>query len=230
MKNTNTMSLGLIGLLILPLTLMSCNNAKDRPETIDSKIEANLVEVSALHDISSEIKKAYFYKESADSEVTAADKTAQMKADADVIRVLEMVKNKEQKEILKTHMEKGLVGFMILADEVKIYKVMTKTKARVDQKANAAINMTEIKKLKKISLEKNKMSAAEIDLKESGDEIQYIEIASLKVKQSGILENKKTQYYDEKTSLLTVADRPLDVSTHLLLEPQEEEKAEKKKD
>ena len=219
MKNTKAFSLGILGLLVLQLSLVACDKSKEREETIDSEIKGNLVQISDLHDITSDSTKAYFYRETNNGEISLADKTAQIKADDNVKRVLGLIKKEETKKAIEAQMSSGLIAFAIMTDQVKVYKVMMKAKASAE---HGAIDLTEIRKAKKSSLEVGKMSvaAAQIDIAESKSDVQYIEVAKIKITKSGVLENKRTKYYDEKTSILTVGERPLDVSTHLLLEPE----------
>jgi hypothetical protein len=219
MKNTKALSLGILGMLVLQLSLVACDKSKEREETIDSSIKENLVQISDLHDITSDSTKAYFYRENNNGEISLADKTPQIKVDENINRVLGMVKKEETKKAIEAQMSSGLIAFAIMTDNVKVYKVMMKAKASAE---HGAIDLTEIRKAKKVSLEVGKMtaSATQIDLTESKSDVQYIEVASIKITKSGVLENKRTKYYDEKTSILTVGERPLDVSTHLLLDPE----------
>lgn len=222
MKTTNVFSLAIIGMLLMQFSLSACSNPKQREETIDKSIQENLVQISDLHDMTSESTKAYFYKENSNGEVSLADKGTQMKADETVMRALGMIKNEETKKTINDQLTSGLIGFAIMADQVKVFKVLTKAQADSDQKTHTKLGLLDIKKMKKSSLEAGnlKSSAAQIDLTESKNDIQYIEIASIKIAKAGVLENKRTKYYDEKTSILIVGERPIDVSTHLLLEPE----------
>lgn len=221
MKKMNVFSLAMTGLLILQFALVACEKPKQREETIDQSIKENLVQISDLHDMTSESTTAYFYKENSNGEIALADKnTKQLKADENVMRVLSMIKKEETKKSLDEHMSSGLIAFAVLADQVKIFKVLTKAQATDDKQAHSTLSLLEIKKMKKDSLETKdqKMVAAQINLEELKSEIEFIEIASVKIAKSGVLENKRTKYYDEKTSILTIGERPLEVSTHLLLE------------
>lgn len=217
MKNTKAFSLGILGMLVLQLSLVACDKSKEREETIDESIKEKLVQMSDLHDITTDSSKAYFYKETSNGEISLADKTAQIKADETVTRVLGMIKKEETKKAIETQMSSGLIAFAIMTDKVKVYKVMMKAKASVE---HGAVDLMDIRKAKKSSLELGKMNAAaaQIDISETKSDVQYIELASVTIAKSGVLENKRTKYYDEKTSILTVGERPLDVSTHLVLE------------
>lgn len=227
MKNIKALSFGILSLLVLQLALVACDKPKEREETIDKSIQENLVQISDLHDITSDSTKAYFYKETPNKEITL---TSQIQANETIMRVLSLIKNTDSKKALDEQMAaSGLIAFAIMTDKVEVYKVLTKAKADDDSNIHSAVGLLDIKKLKKQSLEDGNMSVAQLDLTDSKSDIRYIKIASIKIAKSGVLENKKTKYYDEKTSVLTVGDRPLDVSTHLLLEPETttEQKSEK---
>lgn len=219
MKSTKLFSTAVVSLLAV--TLFSCSKPKQREETIDKEIQPNIVQVSDLHDITSDTTKAYFYKESANTEVTAADKSSQIKIDDNIKKVLSLVKIEETKKSLEDQLSKsGLIAFAIMTDSLKIYKVLQKDKVGADVNANTALTLLQIKQAKKASLESKMIATTNLDMTESKNDIVFIEVVSLNLSKSGVLENKKTKYYDEKTSILTVADRPLDLSTHLVLEPQ----------
>lgn len=219
MKNSKTLSLGILGLLVLQLALSACEKSKDREETIDQEIKEKLVQISDLHDISSDSTMAYFYRENEDGEISLADKTPQIKTNETVARVLGMIGKEEDKKVLESQISSGLIAFAIMTDQVKIYKVMTKAKASAEYET---MSLLDIRKAKRASLENGQMTmaAAQTDITESKGDIQYVEIASLTISKSGVLGNKRTKHYDEKTSILTVDERPLQVSTHLILEPQ----------
>ncbi len=219
MRNTKAFSLGILGMLILQLSLVACDKSKEREETIDNSIKENLVQISDLHDISTDSTMAYFYRESNNGEISLADKTVQIKADDTIKRVLEMIKKDETKKAIESHMSSGLIAFAVMTDKVKVYKVMMKAKASSE---HGALSLSDIRKAKKSSLDAGKLIAAsaQIDISETKSDVQYIELASITIAKSGVLENKLTKYYNEKTSILTVGQRPLDVSTHLLLEPE----------
>lgn len=230
MTNSKLLSFAMVGMVTLQIALSACDKPKQREDTIDQSIADKLVEVSALRDFTSDTTKAYFYKQidesedSSSSEVSLAEQTPLVKADESIFLVLDMVKNPDTKAALDAHMSStnGLIGFAIFVDQVKIYKVLTKAKANEDDKTQSAKTLLDIKRLKKASLEagQQKVMAAQIDMSESNTDVMYIEIASIKIAKSGVLENKRTKYYDEKTSILIVGERSLDVSTHLLLEPE----------
>lgn len=225
MKNTKAFSFGILGILVLQLALAACDKPKQREETIDKEIKAHLVEISALRDLSTDAK-AYFYKNSVDEDIASADKdTVQLKADDTIIRVLDMVKKEDSKKYLDEHLQSGLIAFAVMTNQVKIYKVMTKEKASAE---HSALDLSEVRKIKKASLEAAQISTVQIDISDSKSEVQFVEVAVIDIEKSGVLENKKTKYYNEKTSILTVGERPLDVSTHLLLKVEESKKEDKK--
>jgi hypothetical protein len=195
-----------------------------------------------LHDVTTESTKAYFYKDAATAdsnkhsagklvsgdsskassadetkadEIVGSDKTAKIKIDADVEKVLAQVKNKENKEALDEQLKKGSICFVILPDQIKIFKVLQKSDLVSEKKSNSANSLTELKQLKKTSFESGKLSAA-VDVTEVKSDTRYVEISSIKISKTGVLENQRTKY-DEKMSILNVGDRPLDLSTHLLI-------------
>ncbi len=214
MKTLNFFTLGLI---LTQVIFLGCDKPKQRPEVVNTAIQSKLVAIADLHDVTSESSKAYFYQQNTNDEVQKLDKTSQIKIDENTSKVLSMVLKKEAKAVLDAQLKTGLISFVVLPTQIKIFKVVTKSQLPEENKSNSAQSINQLKQLKKASFEIGKMSTASLDVSESKNEIEFIEITAIQIEKTGVLENEKTKYYDEKMSVLNIAERSLDLSTHLLL-------------
>jgi hypothetical protein len=196
----------LLSLLVMQSTLVGCSKPKQRPDVINKDIASHLVVVSDLHDVTSDTAKAYFYLDKPNESIK--DSTAQIKIDENSQKVLSLVVNNENKAALDEQLKSGLISFVLLEDQVKIYKVLRKDQLITEKKSNLALTLADLK------LIKNPLASEAAQVK---NDIQFIEISSIKIDKTGVLENQKTQYYEEKMSVLNVVERQFDLSTHLIL-------------
>lgn len=213
-----TVNLFTFTLVLTQVILMGCDNPKQRPEVINKAIQGKLVAIADLHDVtSSETAKAYFYQQNANENVRQLDKTKQIQIDENIMKVISLVKKKDTKAALDAHLTKGLISFVVLPTQIKIFQIVTKSQLPEENKSNSSQSINQLKQLKKATLEIGKMSTASLDVTESKNDVEFIELAAIQIEKTGVLENEKTKYYDEKMTVLNVVERSLDLSTHLLL-------------
>ena len=217
MKKVTLVSLSFLSLVAAQVALVACDNPKQRPSEITKEIQSKIVKISDLRDVTSETTKAYFYRNDPVAEIQKIDKVTLIKIDESVMNVLSMIKKEDTKAALELQLSSGLVSFVVLPDQIKIYKVLTKAQLLKEKKSNLAVSLVQLIQLKKLSFENSKLSTISLDPKDSKSEIEFLEIAAVKIERAGVLENDKTKYYEEKMSTLNVAERPFDLSTHLLL-------------
>lgn len=213
-----TVNLFTFTLVLTQVILMGCDNPKQRPEVINKAIQGKLVAIADLHDVtSSETAKAYFYQQNANENVRQLDKTKQIQIDENIMKVISLVKKKDTKAALDAHLTKDLISFVVLPTQIKIFQIVTKSQLPEENKSNSSQSINQLKQLKKATLEIGKMSTASLDVTESKNDVEFIELAAIQIEKTGVLENEKTKYYDEKMTVLNVVERSLDLSTHLLL-------------
>ncbi len=217
MKKIIMFSFGLIGFLAIQLSLVGCDSPKQRAEVVDQEVQPNLIVLKDAHDMTSTTSKAYFYKTTENKEIKDIDKsTVQLKNDEIIEKMLAKVTDKTHLEELTNQLTTGLISYVIYGDKVTIYKVLTAEQASADKNADKKQSINDLRALKKDILEKNNMTTETLGNEVADNNVKFIEITSIQIT-TGILGNKKTKYYDEKMSTLTVDERPFNLSTHILL-------------
>ncbi len=248
MKNMKLVSLGLIGFLTAQVSLIACNSPKQREVVVEAELKPNLVAIADVHEATSNKSSAYYYKDTENAEIQKTDSTEQRKIDADVQKILSKVQLEATKKDLTEHLDHaGLIALVITADRIEIYKVITDEAAAKEAKPISTI--AEIRKLKKETLAAKMVrpetfssddgkgeKASDSDDKaglndkaELNNATNIVKITAINIT-TGVLENKKTKYYEEKMSVLTLVERPFDLSTHIQLGTEEGAEAPKPKE
>ena len=240
-----------VAFFFLTFVTMSCDKAKDRPLKVDTKTSADLIQISNIHDVTSDKNAAFFYRENKNNDVSSVDKTQQVKADTDIEKILSKIKNETHKNEITEHLKNNLVAFMVTEEnsvkKIKIFKVVTTDTENTEtmKSTTAALKQNGLaEKNNEIIIDKNKIESTQTsnlndnsytldELKQmknldhstsetmqtqsnEQDDIEFVEITSIEIKKAGVLDQQKTDY-NERTSILEVVERSLDLSTHLVL-------------
>lgn len=225
-------------LLCLQIFLIACDKAKDRVEVINPKIQNNLILKTELHEITSENASAYFYlNEHNDQKIYTkidslqVESLPKIKINSEIQKVIDLVKIEGTKNDLETHLKSGYIAFLILEDQLKIFKVVSKKSLEKKLNMNQFYSFTDLINLKNPSdstTVNNDTDEHEKVRKEKKLKFKRLirnnnyfeEVATIKISKSGVLESQKTEYYNEKTSILNIVERPSDLSTHIILDKQ----------
>lgn len=224
------------------ILFLSCDKAKNRDQKIDPKILNNMIVASEVHDLTNDEQKAYFFKSEENNDIKKQDQTQQIQLNSDSLKILSKITKKDHHQALEDALSKGLIAFVIInqdnQNQIKIFKVIqtdettqktlvnttvssetTNTKDLTDSNdSDDSLTLEDIKKMKGAST----ISSSSVDTDSASIQTtntihtEFIEIAAVKIDSAGVLAEKKTDY-NEKTSLLNVAERPLDLSTHFIL-------------
>jgi len=226
------------------ILFLSCDKAKNRDEKVDPKISANMIVAAEVHDITNDEQKAYLFKGEANNDIKKQDQTQQIQLNSDTLKILSKITQKDHQQAIEDALNNGLVAFVVLnqdnQNQIKIFKVIqtdettqkslvdtTVSNATSDPKNTSAkdasdsddsLTLDEVKKMKDASYVATP-TAKDINTSDQSVKTvhtEFIEITSIKIESAGVLAEKKTDY-NETTSLLNVAERPLDLSTHYIL-------------
>ena len=217
MKTSQFFTTSLIALIAAPMILVGCDKPKQRTEVVNKKIESNLVAIKNLHDVTSDTSKAYFYKENINEAIKKIDDAEQIQIDVEISKVLHLIEDQNKINVMNDSLKTGVIAFVILPDQLKIYKVVQKEDLKTESNASMALTFSDIQEIKKQAFESAQLDTSSIQTAEKKEGVQFVEISSIQIEKTGVLENEKTKFYEEKMSSLNVAERALNLSTHIIL-------------
>ena len=222
MKLNNTTKT-LIGLCFTSLVFSACGRPSERPSVMDKKIAENVFAIKDLGEVTAESKTVYI-SGAEDAMVKGADASVkQAKIEGKVQDLLKKIKNTATKKALDDQLKSGSIALVVLNDQVTVLKVVA------DTELNANYDVFSLKYIARLkALSKTPQAKAQADVvkelmqlkytspKSLGEKFGLVEITSLKVDKFGVIDNVKTDY-DEKKSILTVQEKPFELSTHIII-------------
>ncbi len=212
-------------------SLNSCSQKpSERPSVVDKKIAANLMELKSISEATGgKAKNLYFSGEKKDLTKILSLKEPdaslnQVKTDATFQTLMGKIGDEKTKKAITDHLGTSVVALVVLNKEIKIFKVVPDKNLSLDYNVVSFKYMNALKDLTKATTataqaagQKVLTELMEKSPSELSEQFGYVEVASVKIKSMGTLENLRTDY-NEKRSILGVVDRPIDQSTHIILE------------
>ncbi|MFZ3228871.1 MAG: hypothetical protein WA160_01605 [Pseudobdellovibrio sp.] len=172
------------------LVIASCDHAKQREAKIDPAIANDIILISDLKDISSAQNSAYFISATENIELKKNDSTEQIQINAAIKNLRSKITDQKIAADFDDALKIDAVAVTIEDGKILIMRTVTDDKLIISENA---------------TFQKNKSK-----------KIGFLEITSIKIDRSGILDNARTDY-DEKKSILTLIDKPIEESTHILV-------------
>jgi len=223
MKKNILVTSTLLGLTATSLMFSACSRPSERPSEMDKKIVSNVFAMKDLTELTGEGKTVYV-SGADDAMLKAADPSIkQVKIDGKIADLLKKVKNAATKKALDDQLKSGSVAILVLNDHLKVLKVVSDTELNANYDVLTQKYVARLKALAKTPEAKAQADVAKelenlkyTSPKAAGEKFGLVELTALKIDKFGVIDNVKNDY-DEKKSILTVADKPFEVSTHVII-------------
>ena len=212
----------ILGMTTTAILFTGCSKPSERPSAVDSKISAKLIELKDLGEITSAAKLVYSSSGNVDLSGYAKS-LKQAKLEGKVADLVKIIKSEATKKSLDDQLKTGAIAIVVLDDQIKILNVVAQTSNTLDTQVTSLTYLTKLKALSKTTeaaAQASIVSELEIIKHKSPAELNetfgLVEVAAIKITQHGNLDNARNDY-NEKKSILTVIDRPFEVSTHIVV-------------
>lgn len=203
------------------ILLSSCGNQlAERKAVPNPKVAANIIALKDAPEITNEKSKNVLVLGGEKDSVKALDASIkQVKIEGVADTILKKVTKPETRTALDEHLKTGAVALVILKDQIKVLKVTADTSLNLNYDVFSLRYMSRLKALSKAS-DPMVITALEAELRElkfdKPEKFGLVEITAIKIDKVGTLENERTDY-NEKKSLLNVADKPFEMATHIVI-------------
>lgn len=224
MKKNITLTSLVIGMASTLVLFSGCNKPTERPAVVNSKIASKLYAISDLAEVTSSANAVLVQGGEKDLKLMASAKVTQTKLEGSkALEILKKVTEDASKKALDEQLKTGAVALVVLADQIKILKVVAEVNNNIDTNISSLSYFGKLKALSKAVDAK-----AQADLVSELETLKYkspadlnesfglVEITSIAIQKYGVLDNEKNDY-NEKKSLLNIIDKPFEVSTHILV-------------
>lgn len=224
MKKNILINSTLLGLTATSLLFSACSRPSERPSEMDKKIAANVFAIKDLSEVTVESKAVYTQSGDPAALTKDADPTLKPnKIEGKIADLLKKVKNKDTKKALDEQLKTGAIAIVILNDHIKVLKAVPDTELNGNYDVITLKYLARLKALAKIPEAKAQADVVKelenlkyTSPKAAGEKSGWVELTALKIDKFGVIDNVKNDY-DEKKSILTVSDKPFEVSTHLVI-------------
>ena len=224
MKNVILKNSVLISATCALVFASSCYKGAERPAVVNPKAASNIFAIKDLAEITNDSVKTVYVQNGDKSSVAALDASLkQVKIEGSIDSILKRISIDANKAALNNQLKDGAIAVVVLKDQIKILKVVPDTDLNLNYDVLSMKYMKTLKQLAKTSDAAQQSSLAQqlSDLKYTspkklGEKFGLVELSSITIVKTGVLDNERTDY-DEKKSVLNVFDKPLELSTHMVL-------------
>ena len=213
------------------LSLFSCNKPTAREAAVNEKIASNLVAIKDIGEVTTTHKDAkptvYYAGEDAKdlAALSTSGKALVQKSltGSKAQAILERIASPANKKAVATHLKDGVIGFVLLNNELIVYKISHDNVGDLDNRVESLSYLNRVKALSRASDPAEQATVqsqiAQLQNKrpyELDETMGLYKLASFKVEKFGALDNEKTDY-NERKSILNVIPTPFSMATHIVL-------------
>jgi hypothetical protein len=206
--------------------MSSCQAPNEREAKVNPKVAGGLV---GINDVCEATNKQVCVQGSKKEEVQKLDsELKQSKIDGSQAEIiLSKISNPDVKDLIEKQLSSGSITFLILRDEVKVFKITPEIDVNLDYDVLSSKYLAKMKEYHKASDVTQQLSKLRelreikyISPRSQGEKFGLVELASVKVAKFGVLDNVYTDY-KEKKSILDIKETPFEMATHILLAEEE---------